>query len=63
MTSTTKNDCPEPANEKETASPFVHEYFIVQCLGYLGMAYRNSEGKWLDAFTHRQLAGEVRILG
>ena len=63
MTSIIKKDCPETAKEKEAASPFDHEYFIVQCGGYLGMAYHTNDGKWLDAFTHRQLSDDVRVLG
>jgi hypothetical protein len=63
MINSLTSDGSKPAEEKESASPFIREFFMVQCAGFLGMAYRNSDGKWLDAFNHRQLPDDIRILG
>jgi hypothetical protein len=57
-----KNPGPKPAREKEAASPFVREFFMVQCAGFRGMAYRNGDGKWCRAFDHRELPDDVRVL-
>jgi hypothetical protein len=57
------NDGPKTAEEKENASPFLREYFMVHCAGFLGMAYRNSDGKWRGAIDHRELPDDVRVLG
>jgi hypothetical protein len=57
------NEGPKPAEEKASASPFVREFFIVQCAGFWGMAYCNGDGKWHSAFDHRELPDDVQILG
>jgi hypothetical protein len=44
------------------ASPFVHEFFMVQGSGFRCMAYRNQDGKWRGAFDHAELPGAIRVL-
>jgi hypothetical protein len=51
-----------PAEENEPASPFVREFFLVLCTGFVGMAYRNADGKWCGAFDHRELPNDVWVL-
>lgn len=48
---------------KDAASPFLVEFFMVQGLGFVCMAYRNSDGKWRTAFDNRELPGAIRVLG
>jgi hypothetical protein len=52
---------PRPGNPAET-SPFIIEFFLVQCAGRQCMAYCDDEGKWRGAFNHRELPGAVRVL-
>jgi hypothetical protein len=49
--------------KEDSASPFDHEFFMVQGAGFRCMAYRNGEGKWRGAFDHEELPGAVRVLG
>lgn len=63
MINSLTSDSPKPAEEKESASPFIREFFIVECAGFRGMAYRNSDGKWRGAFDHRELPEDLRVLG
>ena len=63
MANSLKKDDWKPAEKKEAASAFIREFFIVHCAGFLGMAYRHSNGKWLDAFNHRELPDDVWVLG
>lgn len=46
----------------DAASPFLVEFFMVQGMGFVCMAYRNSDGKWRGAFDNRELPGSIRIL-
>ena len=48
--------------EGDWASPFVHEFFLVQGSGFRCMAYRNEDGKWRGAFDHVELPGAIRVL-
>jgi hypothetical protein len=48
--------------EGDWASPFVHEFFLVQGRGFRCMAYRNEDGKWRGAFDHEELPGAIRVL-
>jgi len=36
--------------------------FIVQCVNYRCMAYRDSSGKWRDYFNGEEIQGEVLII-
>ena len=36
--------------------------FIVQCVGFRCMAYRDSKGQWRDYFNDDEIAGEVTII-
>lgn len=55
----------EPFNDVQVgeASPFIHEFFMVQGTGFQGMAYCNGDGKWRGAFDNKELPGAVRVLG
>ena len=48
--------------EGDWASPFVHEFFMVQGSGFRCMAYRNRDGKWRGAFDNEELPGAIRVL-
>ena len=58
-----KKDTEPAAKEQNTSSPFLIEFFMVQCAGLMCMAYRNREGKWRGAFDNRELPGIVQVLG
>jgi hypothetical protein len=62
MTNAHKNSGPTPAKEHEAASPFIREFYIIECAGLRGMAYHNGHGKWRAAFDHRELPDDVHIL-
>jgi hypothetical protein len=36
--------------------------FIVQCVGFRCMAYRDTAGKWRDYFNDDEIQGEVTII-
>ena len=46
----------------QEASPFVTEFFMVQGLGYRGMAYCDHDGTWRNAFNHFPLMGRIYLL-
>ena len=46
----------------QEASPFVTEFFMVQGLGYRGMAYCDQDGTWRNAFNHFPLMGRIYLL-
>jgi hypothetical protein len=48
--------------EKPSDAPFVLEFFMVECKGYRGMAYRDHDSRWRNAQTHEVLSGEVFVL-
>ncbi|HEV2453955.1 MAG TPA: hypothetical protein VGY98_06815 [Verrucomicrobiae bacterium] len=52
-----------PSGDCDVASPFVHEFFMVQGSGFRCMAYRNQDGKWRGAFDDEELTGAIRVLG
>jgi hypothetical protein len=43
-------------------SPFVVEFFMVQGLGFRGMAYCDEEGIWRNAFNNDQLLGRIYLV-
>ena len=43
-------------------SPFVVEFFMVQGLGFRGMAYCDQDGNWRNAFNNDQLMGHIYLL-
>jgi hypothetical protein len=55
------------SNDTETIQRKRPEYtkrqaFIVQCVNYRCMAYRDSAGKWRDYFKDDEIVGEVTII-
>jgi hypothetical protein len=50
------------AEEAAETSPFVLEFFMVQGLGFRGMAYCDEDGNWRNAFNHDQLMGRIYLL-
>jgi len=55
------------SNDTETVirkrpSPQKSKSFIVQCVGFRCMAYRDSKGKWRDYFNNDEIVGEVNII-
>jgi hypothetical protein len=52
----------EMPGEGNWASPFIHEFFMVQGSGFRCMAYRNEDGKWHGAFDDAELTGAIRVL-
>ena len=48
--------------EAAEASPFVVEFFMVQGLGFRGMAYCDEDGTWRNAFNHDHLMGRIYLL-
>jgi hypothetical protein len=62
MTNALEKNGQKPVEEKNTASPFVREFFLVQCTEFVGMAYRNGDGKWYGAFDHRELPDDVWVV-
>jgi hypothetical protein len=54
---------PAPALEGFTVpSPFVLEFFLVEALGFRGMAYCDRDGNWCNASNHDQLMGHIYLL-
>ena len=54
---------PESAAEKRgEPSPFIFEFFMVQCVNFKCMAYRDQDGKWRGALDNLELPGFVRVL-
>lgn len=53
---------PASAPQQPPEWPFVTEFFMVESPCYRGMAYRDQEGKWRNAFNHVELSGEIQIL-
>jgi|HubBroStandDraft_6_1064221.scaffolds.fasta_scaffold5963033_1 hypothetical protein len=62
MTNLLKKYGLEPAEETEAASPFDREFFLVQCTGFVGLAYRNADGKWCAALDHHELPKDVWVV-
>ena len=60
MTTQTEPEAPVPGPEE--LSPFVREFFLVQTMGFRGMAYRDEHGVWRAAFNQHPLLGEVCVL-
>ena len=49
----TKQGQPElPVTGWDERSPFIREFFMVQSDGFWGMAYRDEQGLWREAFNH-----------
>jgi hypothetical protein len=54
---------PESAVEKHAeTSPFLVEYFMVQALGFRGMAYCDEDGRWRNAANRDFLLGRIYLL-
>jgi len=54
---------PSAAKAREEESPFIIEFYMVQCIGFQCMAYRDEDGKWRTALDNSELPGDVIILG
>jgi hypothetical protein len=58
---------PSVSNDSETLlakrpSAQKRSAFIIQCVGFRCMAYRDSGGKWRDFFNGDEIEGEVTII-
>ncbi|HEX9047937.1 MAG TPA: hypothetical protein VF988_13015 [Verrucomicrobiae bacterium] len=65
MTSQTMVPMKQPgaaADKAPDPSPFLIEFFMVRGLGFYCMAYRDTAGKWRQAFNHRELIGPIHII-
>jgi hypothetical protein len=49
-------------NKKENALHPVGQNFLVQCVGYRGLAHRNMDGEWKSIFTNRTLPRKISFL-
>ena len=39
------------------------ELVWIRCKGYRCMGYRNSEGKWMNFYTHKKLTDFIEVIG
>ena len=54
---------PQPATQTgDEPSPFITEFFMVQCINFVCMAYRAEDGTWREAFNHLELPGFLRVM-
>lgn len=58
MTTTTET---ATADQSTTEGPFVIEFFMVEGAGFRCMAYCDQDGKWRNAFNHRELPGDIQF--
>jgi len=49
-------------NEKENILHPVGENFLVQCVGYRGLAHRNSAGEWKSILGNKTLPKKISFL-
>ena len=49
-------------NKRENALHPVGQNFLVQCVGYRGLAHRNRNGEWQSIFTKRILPKKLSFL-
>ncbi|HYA79261.1 MAG TPA: hypothetical protein VED19_01980, partial [Candidatus Nitrosopolaris sp.] len=56
----TKNHC--SSMKKDSRSPFIIEFVMVQGVGFVCMAYRDEKGKWRNAGSNDELPQPVRVL-
>ncbi len=52
----------DSTEQKENDLPPVGQEVLVQCSSFKCMAYRDSEGKWRDAFDGRELPKVIQII-
>ena len=50
------------AEKPAEMSPFVVEYFMVRGRHFLGMAYRDGQGKWRNASNDEEVTGDISFL-
>lgn len=43
-------------------SPFVVEFFMVESLGFRGMAFCDEDGHWRNAFNNDPLPGQIYLV-
>jgi hypothetical protein len=49
-------------NERETVLHPVGKDFLVQCVGYRGLAHRNSTGQWKSSFGNKTLPKNISFI-
>jgi hypothetical protein len=49
-------------NERENILHPVGENFLVQCVGYRGLAHRNSTGQWKSIFGNKTLPKNISFI-
>jgi len=54
-------EMPSAVSKPAETSPFVVQFFMVQSLGFRGMAYCDQDGAWRNAFNHSRLFGRVYL--
>jgi hypothetical protein len=57
-----KNEMTSATESRNSDSPFVFEFFLVQGASFRCMAYQDNDGKWRAAFNNQELPGTVRVL-
>lgn len=54
----------EPETRNQTGEEaFNFDFVLVQGVGFRCIAYRDQEGMWREAFNHREILGQVQVLG
>jgi hypothetical protein len=48
--------------ETENALHPIGQNFLVQCVGYRGLAYRNKDGRWKSIFGNKTLPKKISFL-
>jgi hypothetical protein len=59
---TLQDETPSTAKKSAETSPFIVEFFMVQCLCFRGMAYCDEEGRWRNAYSNSQLLGNIYLM-
>lgn len=53
----------EPEAGNHTDEAFNFDFVLVQGVGFRCIAYRDQEGMWREAFNHREILGQIQVLG
>ena len=55
---------PEIGTENVSSGlPAIFDFVLVQAAGFRCIAYCDQNGTWREAFNHREISGQVQILG